>query len=119
METVVPLEILEELYASTVPEPTLEALRGEHTTADPESPDSPGVLDEVDYRRALRERLLAAQPVDPAALEALAPARAEAVRTRLVDAGGLEGSRVKVLEPAPSETPGDDWVRCRLEVAAD
>ncbi len=119
MDTVVPLESLEALYSETVAEPTLEALRGEHTTADPESPDSPGTLDEVDYRRALREKLLAAQPVDPAAVEALAPARAEAVRTHLVDAGGLEGSRVKVLEPSPSETPGDDWVRCRLEVTAD
>ncbi|HSL19792.1 MAG TPA: DUF748 domain-containing protein [Methylomirabilota bacterium] len=119
LETTVPLELVEALYSETVAEPTLEALRGEHTTADPESPDSPGTLDEVDYRRALRERLLAAQPVDPAAVEALAPARAEAVRTHLVDAGGLDGSRVKVLEPSPSETPGDDWVRCRLEVAAD
>jgi hypothetical protein len=119
LETTVPLELVEALYSETVAEPTLEALRGEHTAADPKSPDSPGTLDEVDYRRALRERLLAAQTVEPAAVEALAPARTEAVRTHLVDAGGLDGSRVRVLEPSPSETPGDDWVRCRLEVAAD
>ncbi|HSN56821.1 MAG TPA: DUF748 domain-containing protein, partial [Candidatus Sulfomarinibacteraceae bacterium] len=119
MDTEVPLEILEALYAETVPEPALEALRGEHTTADPDRPDSPGTLDEIDYRRSLRERMLAAQPVESAALEALAPARAEAVRAHLVDAGGLDGSRVRVLEPAPSEAPSGDWVRCRLEVAAD
>jgi hypothetical protein len=118
LETVVPLEIFEALYSETVAEPTLEVLRGEHTTADPESPDGPGTLDEIAFRRSLRERMLAAQPVDPAALEALAAARAEAVRAHLVDAGGLDGARVGVLDPAPAQGSGGDWVRCRLEVAA-
>jgi hypothetical protein len=118
LETVVPLEILEELYASTVAEPVLEALRGEHTTADPESPEGPGALDEMGYRRALGEALLSAQAVDPAAVEALAPARAEAIRRHLVDAGGIDGARVRVLDPGPSEEPAGDWVRCRLEVAS-
>jgi hypothetical protein len=118
IETVIPLDSLEQLYRSTVDEPPLDSLRTQHTSP-AEGEEGAGALDEIGYRRALRAALIAAQPVDPAAVEALAPARAETIREHLVDVGGLGAERVRLLEPETSETPGESWVACRLEVAAD
>jgi hypothetical protein len=118
LDTRVPIETLEDLYRSTIPEPTLETVRGQHTTPDPENPEGPGAMNKFEYRSALREALVAAQSVDPAAVEALAPARAEAINAYLVDSGGLDASRVSVLPVAATEEAGGGWVRCRLDVGA-
>ncbi len=118
VDTPAPIEILEGLYGSTVSEPTLEAVRSRHTAPDAADPAAAGVLDDAAYRRALTEALIAAQPVDPAAVVALGPARAEAIRARLVDVGGLDASRVSLLPVEAAGDDGGDWVRCRLELEA-
>ena len=61
-------------------------------------------------------------------MAALAPARAEAIRAYLVDQGGLDPARVSVApeptveEPEQKETAAtgsENWVRCKLELAAE
>jgi hypothetical protein len=118
LETVVPLETLEDLYMSTVPEPTLDSVRQRHTSL-PDAEQTGGALDEIAYRREIRDALIAAQPIDAATVEALGPARAEAIRSALVDTGGIDPARVQVLEAELTDVPGGDWVRCRLEVEAE
>ncbi|MGD8439852.1 MAG: DUF748 domain-containing protein, partial [Holophagae bacterium] len=96
LDTVIPLDKLEDGYRRMVTDPTLEALRARHTSsADGEATE--GQLDEMAYRREMRDALVAVQPVDAAAVEALGPARAEAIRRALVVSGGIDPARVSVL----------------------
>jgi hypothetical protein len=75
------------------------------------------VLDETAYYRDLRTDLIDAQPIDPAALQALAAARAEAVRAFLLEDTAFDPARVELLDAvAVAESSGDGWVRCRLDV---
>jgi hypothetical protein len=126
-DTIIPLEKLESPYSSRHSAAELDALRAQHTSAGTAEGAEP-VLDEVAYRDALRESLVASQPIDDAALQALAPARAEAIRAYLVDQGGFDAVRVSVapeavmVEPDAKETAAtesENWVRCQLELAAE
>jgi hypothetical protein len=54
--------------------------------------------EEPRYGRALLQRLAAALPADPAAAQALARTRAEAVRAALLD-HGVDAARVRIAEP--------------------
>jgi hypothetical protein len=57
------------------------------------------------------------QPVDPAAVQVLAGARAEAIRAFLVDELGVAAGRVGIIDPVTLEESQDDkWVRCPLDV---
>jgi hypothetical protein len=77
------------------------------------------VLDEVAYRLAMRETIIASQPLADGAVAALAPARAEAIRAYLVDQAGLATARVSIA-PEPKVVEGSErWVRCQLELTAD
>jgi len=125
LDTIVPLDKMESLYASRLSSAELDALRAQHTTAGSAEGAEP-VLDEVAYRDGLREALVASQPIDQAALAALAPARAEAIRSYLVGQG-LDAARVSVapeatvVEPDKKETAATEskkWVRCRLELTS-
>ncbi len=97
-----------------------------------QSPESRGKIRTVEESRlqrpttrdGLREALVASQPIDEAALEALAPARAETIRAYLVGRG-LDSGRVSVapeattVEPDTKETAAtksEKWVRCQLEL---
>jgi hypothetical protein len=111
------LELLESLYREIVPGADLDALRTRHT-APAETPSegtAEAVLDETAYYRELQAALAAAQPVDPAQLQALGAARAEAIRVLLVEAG-IDSTRTEILPPAAVDPSGDEWVRCRLDV---
>ena len=79
------------------------------------SADGAGV-DETAYYRALREAVLTAQPVDEAALQELAAARAEAIRALLVDEAGVGPDRVHLLDPVPVEPATEKWVRLDLDI---
>jgi len=127
LDTVIPLATLEYLYSSRMSAAELDALRAQHTTPGSAEGAEP-VLDEMAYRDALREALIASQPVDQGTVAALAPARAEAIRAYLVDQGGLDPARVSVApeptveEPEKKETAAtgsENWVRCKLELAAE
>jgi len=123
LDTIVPLDAMESLYSSRLSSAELDALRAQHTAAGASEGAEP-TLDEVAYRDALREALTTSQPVEDAALAALAPARAEAIRTYLVERG-LDETRVSispeatVVEPDKKETAATEserWVRCQLEL---
>ena len=103
------LERLEEMYRSQVDGADLEALRAQYAS------DTDGAtLDEVAYRAALLDQVIAAQVVDETETEALAAARAEAIRAYLVDQAGVDASRVVVQTETATVTDSDKWVRCQL-----
>jgi len=104
------------MFLDTQPREALDALLAENTATD-EATGEPA-LDETAYYRDLRAKLIEAQPVDAAEVEALAGARAETIREFLVNVSGIDPSRVQVLEPVPVEPSGERWVPCRLDVAA-
>ncbi len=101
----------------------MSAVKAEHSTslAKGESEETAApVLDETAYYRDLRAALVGAQQVEAAAVEALGPARAAAIRNALVSEHGIAAARVQLLDAAAVEDPsGDEWVRCRLDVAAE
>lgn len=91
---------------------TVEALRAEPTSVEGEA------VDEVAYRKPLVANLLEAQSVDPTQVAALGPARAEAIRSFLVDQAGINTSRLALHPETTTASEGDHWVRCQLEVSA-
>jgi hypothetical protein len=116
LEGVVPLEILEGVWRDSVPAPGLDSLRDRFTTLDG---DGNTAFDEIGYRRALRDALMDLEPVDPAAVAALAGQRATAIATHLVDVAGLDPSRVQRLENERVEEGGGARVACRLELRVE
>jgi hypothetical protein len=111
--------LLEALYVENATGEQLAALRALHTTEPPDGDEASPILDDTAYYRDLRRALVEAQSVDPAVLQALGPARAEAIRAFLVDEAALESARVQILDAVAVEPSGNQWVRCRLDVAAD
>ncbi|HSO24754.1 MAG TPA: hypothetical protein VLT81_17755, partial [Chondromyces sp.] len=119
------LELLESLAGESLGAEQVAALRVRHTTA-PAAEDgaetaeaAEPLIDETAYYRDLRSALVEGQPLDPAAIEGLGTARAEAIRAFLVDGNGIDPARVQLVGAAAvEEASGDGWVRCRLDVAA-
>jgi len=110
-------EVYESMYLEIASSDSLDALRAENMTNDETTGEQ--VLDETSYYRSLREAMIEAQPVDQAAITALADARAEAIRSFLVDEQDIDPARVRIVDPvAVEESPDDGWVRCRLDVDA-
>jgi hypothetical protein len=103
------------LYREAASVEALETLRAQHMTADESTGEQ--VLDDTAYYRDLRTALIEALPLDAAEVQALAGARAEAVRAFLVDEKGIDSARVRIIGAVAVEEPsGDEWVRCRLDV---
>jgi hypothetical protein len=73
--------------------------------------------DERPYGRLLFERLVAATPVEPASAETLARARAEAVRTALLE-HGVDAARVRLEGPASAQA-AEDGVPTLLALGAE
>ena len=112
----IPLDVLESMYSDLRSAEELAALRAEHTAMPAEDEDA--LLDEVAYRATVQDALVASQPIDDGAVEALAVDRAEAIRSYLVDQGGLEAVRISVTPGAAPVEGSERWVRCRLELSA-
>ena len=103
----VPTRKLESRYEELTSPSQAAMIRGRHMSED-------GVVDETGFREALWAQLLAGQEVSETDVRALAPARAEAVRTFLVDQSGIDSARVVVLpDPVTVETENDK-VRLQL-----
>jgi hypothetical protein len=94
-----PIGELESAYRELLSVDQMDALRAEHTAEDS--------VDEIAYRKKLIDDLVGVQAIDAAQVEALGPARAEAIRAVLVDV---------VPESTTVEAAGQ-WVRCQLAVA--
>jgi hypothetical protein len=117
-DVIVPLEALEALYAQRLLAPGLDELRVQHSSPAAEEGAAP-VLDEVAYRLAVREALVASQPIANGAVPALAAGRAEAIRAFLVDQAMLDPVRVSITAEPQEQTGSGTWVRCQLELAAE
>lgn len=78
-----------------------------------------GSLDEQGYHEDLWNQLLATQAVTEADVQALAPARAEAIRSFLVDQHGTDNARVIVLPDSVKGETGDGTVRLKLSLSAE
>ena len=105
---------LEKLYGVLHPNTDLERLRSTHTSAPPNKPDSEPAFNEKAYNRALRAQLIAAEEIDPQALEELAEARAQAIRAALVADGGLDNNRV--VTDSPREITEGNKKRIKLKL---
>ena len=112
------LELLESWYREFVSPEESESLRAQFTTAGEAAGEAP-VLDETAYYRELQRWLIEAQAVDEVALRALGSARAEAIRARLVDEAGVDGARVRIVDPVEVKPAGETWVRVELDVDAE
>ena len=108
----VPLRKLESKYESQTSASLAAMARGQHMSDD-------GTLDEEGFRELLWTQLLETQQVSEADGQALAPARAEAIRAYLVDQQGVDGSRVTVLPDTVTAETGDPKVRCQLSLTTD
>jgi len=109
--------ILEDLYTEAAGDDALAALAQAHTSQ-PEGQDKP-VLDEAAYLGALRGELLALEPVPDADLQALATARAQAVRRRLETTGKVDPARLSEAAPAESPRADNNLVYLKLDVAVE
>jgi uncharacterized protein involved in outer membrane biogenesis len=101
--------ILESLYSETFSPDKLEAERAKFS---PEN--AAGFFD------ALRAQLLAAEDVPQSTLQELARARGAAISAALTAPGGLEASRVKLLDPAPvkRKKQGSELVASEMTLSA-
>ncbi len=109
--TVIPIDILTKIYRDHFSGDELEALEATHT---PPSTD----LDEIAFRQAVNQALTEAQPVDETQVQALGPARAQAIRKFLVEKAQLDAGRV-TIEPETSEQDNaGSWVTSLLVVEA-
>jgi len=111
LQTVVPLDILTKVYRDHFSAEELGALEASHT---PPSKD----LDVVAFRQAVRQALAYAQPVDAAEVQALGPARAQAISTFLVEQAQLDSGRVTISPETAEQDSGGSWVACLLVIEA-
>lgn len=111
-EGTIPLRELESRLESETSASLVATARGQYMSDD-------GTLDEEGFRELLWTQLLEAQQVNEADGQALAPARAEAIRAYLVDQQGVDGSRVTVLPDTVTAETGDPKVRCQLSLTTD
>ena len=73
-------------------------------------------LDETAYANELRKQVVAAQTIPAGDLETLGKTRADSVRAALVDASGLDASRVELKAPQAITGSTGGRVRLTLEV---
>lgn len=88
-------ELIETQYMERFPERGLAELRTAHTLPPADDPAGRPRLDLLAYLEALREELVAAEPIADADLDALARARMEAVIGELVQTLQLPAARVR------------------------
>jgi hypothetical protein len=113
--------ILEGLYTQAFGADKLAALRTAHATA-PSSATPPDAaaapaLDLAGYFAAMRDELVAAQPVAEPELVQLAADRSAAIRGYMVETHAITPERVDVSE-SDVHDDDEDWVRCKLGLDA-
>ena len=111
--------VLEAIYVERFPDATLEALKSDHMVPPPDDPEGEPVLDGLAYAADLRDRLLAAEEITRQDLDALANARAEAIRGAFLATDGLDAGRVVLEEPAETESEDGEWVVIELALAVE
>ncbi|MEJ2384680.1 MAG: hypothetical protein P8Y54_09810, partial [Xanthomonadales bacterium] len=109
--------VLENLHRERFPDTELETIRAAHRSVPADDPEAEPRFDELAYAADLRDRLLESEPVGAAELNALAQARATAIRDAFLATGVLSEERLRLVEPAAVESEDDEWVALELAVA--
>ncbi|HET6564169.1 MAG TPA: DUF748 domain-containing protein, partial [Xanthomonadales bacterium] len=113
-------QVMEQMLSASAAATDLLALQQEHSSipegADPEKTEP--VLDETAYLEALRQKLIAAEPVGEAELQALATARAEAVADVLAGDGTGSPLPFSLLDPVAVDADENSEVPLELKVEA-
>ncbi|GGY77156.1 DUF748 domain-containing protein [Marinobacter zhanjiangensis] len=108
--------IVEKMFTTHYPETDLESVQARFTEKQSESSDEKE-LDALSYRNHLAEQIIAAQSITEAELEAIANARASAVKDTLADPASdtrIAADRVRLL--APEAIDSVDGERIAMEV---
>ncbi|QBQ55094.1 DUF748 domain-containing protein [Nitrosococcus wardiae] len=66
------------------------------------------------YRKALQEQLIETQTVTNKELHQLGQARAVAIKTYLIDQGGIQEERIEILPVEAAQSVGQDLIRCQF-----
>lgn len=111
-------KVAEQLYAGAYPGQPLEVLQKQFTVPPAGEPAGKPRLDELAYVEELRRQLIAAQVVEPASIDALAAARAAAIRDALAPGNGLAPERITLGARKDVRGPGDADVVTELEISA-
>jgi hypothetical protein len=111
--------ILEELYVERFPESPLESLRAEYMAPAANDPEGAAELDQLAYAAGLGERLIQSEVISPQDIDALASARAEAIRSAFMANGIIDENRLIVIESGTVESEDGEWVVMELGVAAE
>jgi len=113
--------IVETMFSSYYPETGLETVQARFTEKQNESSDGSG-LDALVYRNHLAERIVAAQSITDAELEAIGNARASAARDALVKPNtdiGIAADRVRLLEPKEVDSVDGERIVMEVGITAD
>ncbi|GJM13236.1 MAG: hypothetical protein DHS20C12_16390 [Pseudohongiella sp.] len=121
------LAAFESLYSEgTLPE-SLDAIRLANTPAPAAASDDPaadvqpatlGQLDTLAYIADLRERLIAAENISSAEIDALGSARRDSVVEFLLGSGGIPADRLLQSESVVSELDDDGWLELPFGLTA-
>lgn len=109
---------LEAIFSERFPDESADSLKALHMAPPADDPEGKPVLDDLAYAVALRDRLLASEEISAADLDALANARAEAVRSAFLASGEFDESRIVIVAPSKVESEDGEWVPMELGVAA-
>lgn len=110
--------ILEAMYDEAAGDGATAEFKARFTTPAPE-PQQPPAFDDAGYLLALRDALIALQPLLDSELAALGRARAEAVLDHLVGTAGLDEQRIGLDEPGAAGKSDANLVYLRLGVSVD
>jgi hypothetical protein len=110
--------VLETMYTEAFGAEKLAALKAASTkapAATPQKKNAPATptLDLATYFAAMRDELIAAQPVGEADLVKLAADRSAVIRGHMIERETIPAERVAIVESDVSDED-EDWVRCKL-----
>lgn len=105
-------QVLETLYTATAQvQPLNEIQQLYPLPADPAAAATPAPqLDVVAYNAQLRQRLIDAQFISEQELNDLANARANAVLEFMTATAGIDGSQIRLIDPATTALDEDGWL---------
>ncbi|MFT4862274.1 MAG: hypothetical protein ACI95C_001492 [Pseudohongiellaceae bacterium] len=105
-------QVLETLYTATAQAQPLLAIQ--QLYPQPSDPAAPATqtpqLDVVAYNAELRQRLIQAQFISEQELNGLAVSRANAVLEFMTATAGINGSQIRLIDPATSALDVDGWL---------
>lgn len=105
--------VLEAMFTEAFGAAALADARAQETKVPAEGGEAR--LDAAAYFKTMRDRLIAAEPVEEGELAQLAATRAAAIRGHMVEVQRIPPERVTVIEPETTDE-GSEWIRCRLSL---